>query len=191
MQQEDTAQTPNMEAQEMPNIPALFAAIKQLDAAIADLQVQRQSAARELAQALQTANQLAAALNIGQEGAAFSEAQPTMRAPIATPSVSKVAPKYRDPVTGQTWTGRGKPPAWIAGKDREQFLIAENAGGEATNVEEGGALSGAEENYAPTSDEHAVEPVSSTSEDSFIPSGQPGLQTPNFDLSPVDDELPI
>jgi len=36
------------------------------------------------------------------------------------------APKYRDPATGKTWTGRGKPPNWIAGaKDRGQFLIAD------------------------------------------------------------------
>lgn len=34
-----------------------------------------------------------------------------------------VAPKYRDPQTGVTWTGRGKAPTWIAGKDREAFLI--------------------------------------------------------------------
>jgi DNA-binding protein H-NS len=37
---------------------------------------------------------------------------------------SKVAAKYRDPATGQTWTGRGKAPKWIDGKNREQFLIA-------------------------------------------------------------------
>jgi len=36
----------------------------------------------------------------------------------------KVAPKYRDPSTGQTWTGRGKAPKWIDGKDRSQFVIA-------------------------------------------------------------------
>lgn len=36
---------------------------------------------------------------------------------------AKVAPKYRDIATGATWTGRGKPPAWIAGKDRAQYLI--------------------------------------------------------------------
>jgi DNA-binding protein H-NS len=35
----------------------------------------------------------------------------------------KVLPKYRDSSTGQTWTGRGKPPVWIAGKDRTPFLI--------------------------------------------------------------------
>ena len=39
-------------------------------------------------------------------------------------SASKVAAKYRDPATGQTWTGRGKAPKWIDGKDRAQFLIA-------------------------------------------------------------------
>jgi DNA-binding protein H-NS len=34
-----------------------------------------------------------------------------------------VAHNYRDPVTGQTWTGRGKTPKWIEGKDRTQFVI--------------------------------------------------------------------
>lgn len=37
-------------------------------------------------------------------------------------------PKYRDPASGKTWTGNGKPPAWIAGAaDRSSFLI-ETAG---------------------------------------------------------------
>lgn len=36
---------------------------------------------------------------------------------------SKVAAKYRDPATGQTWTGRGKAPKWIQGQDRAQFAI--------------------------------------------------------------------
>lgn len=35
----------------------------------------------------------------------------------------KVPPKYRDPVSGKTWSGRGKPPRWIADQDRERFLI--------------------------------------------------------------------
>jgi DNA-binding protein H-NS len=26
--------------------------------------------------------------------------------------------------SGSTWSGRGKPPRWIAGQDREKFLIA-------------------------------------------------------------------
>lgn len=39
-----------------------------------------------------------------------------------------VAPKYRDPATGQTWTGRGKSPTWMtaklaAGATKAQFAI--------------------------------------------------------------------
>lgn len=36
----------------------------------------------------------------------------------------KVAPKYRDPATGKTWTGRGRAPTWLEGKDKSKFLIA-------------------------------------------------------------------
>lgn len=36
---------------------------------------------------------------------------------------TKVAPKYRDPATGQTWTGRGKAPKWIQNQDRAKFAI--------------------------------------------------------------------
>lgn len=32
-------------------------------------------------------------------------------------------PKYRDPKTGATWSGRGREPAWIKGKRRDRFLI--------------------------------------------------------------------
>jgi len=40
-------------------------------------------------------------------------------------SYRKVPPKYRNPQTDELWTGRGKAPLWIAGKDRELFLIKE------------------------------------------------------------------
>lgn len=36
---------------------------------------------------------------------------------------SKVAPKYRDHITGATWTGRGIAPKWLAGKNKEDYLI--------------------------------------------------------------------
>lgn len=40
-----------------------------------------------------------------------------------------VPPKYRDPKTGATWTGRGLAPAWIASaKDKSKFLIESPAG---------------------------------------------------------------
>ncbi|NLD67768.1 MAG: H-NS histone family protein [Limnobacter sp.] len=39
-----------------------------------------------------------------------------------------VPPKYRDPETGATWSGRGRTPRWIvdaeqSGKDRSSFAI--------------------------------------------------------------------
>jgi DNA-binding protein H-NS len=39
-----------------------------------------------------------------------------------------VAPKYRHPASGATWTGRGKAPLWVVeaeknGQPRQQFLI--------------------------------------------------------------------
>lgn len=34
-----------------------------------------------------------------------------------------VAPKYRNPATGETWTGRGKAPKWIADQERTQYII--------------------------------------------------------------------
>lgn len=36
--------------------------------------------------------------------------------------VNVVAPKYMDPKTGATWSGRGRAPVWI-GKNRDRFLI--------------------------------------------------------------------
>lgn len=38
-------------------------------------------------------------------------------------------PKYRNPETGQEWTGHGKAPKWIGGKDRDQFLISKEGQG--------------------------------------------------------------
>jgi DNA-binding protein H-NS len=42
--------------------------------------------------------------------------------------VKKVAAKYRDPATGQTWTGRGLKPKWLTaalstGKQLSDFAI--------------------------------------------------------------------
>jgi len=37
---------------------------------------------------------------------------------------TQVAPLYRDPATGATWSGRGTEPAWIKGRDRQAFKVA-------------------------------------------------------------------
>ncbi|WP_423396570.1 H-NS family nucleoid-associated regulatory protein [Burkholderia sp. LMG 21824] len=36
-----------------------------------------------------------------------------------------VSPKYRDPISGALWSGRGREPLWIAGRERDKFLIDE------------------------------------------------------------------
>ncbi len=45
-------------------------------------------------------------------------------AKAARAQVHHVAPKYADPKSGATWTGRGRAPLWIRDvKDRSKFLI--------------------------------------------------------------------
>ena len=63
-----------------------------------------------------------------------SAAQPAIAAkkPATTGNYVKgpQAPKYRDPKSGATWSGRGPAPAWLAGaKDRSKFLIVAAAEG--------------------------------------------------------------
>ena len=77
---------------------------------------------KELSEAIQKAKELVAEFGLTVQdifpagrGAAKSAGKST---------VNKVALKYRDPATGQTWTGRGKAPKWIDGQDRNKFLIA-------------------------------------------------------------------
>ncbi len=55
-------------------------------------------------------------------GLTVQDVFPAGRARSAS-SGTKVAPKYRDPATGLTWTGRGKAPKWIQNQDRAQFAI--------------------------------------------------------------------
>jgi DNA-binding protein H-NS len=31
--------------------------------------------------------------------------------------------KYRNPETGETWCGRGRPPRWLAGQNRDDYLV--------------------------------------------------------------------
>ena len=85
---------------------ALLAQRTQLDAAIA------QARKEESQEALKKVHEL-----VAEFGFTTQQVFPWK------PAVKKVTPKYRDEKSGATWTGRGKPPAWIAGKNREDFLI--------------------------------------------------------------------
>ena len=74
---------------------------------------------REIADAVNRARQI-----VAEYGLTEKDVFPAGRRSPVTRATSKVAPKYRDPATGQTWTGRGKPPKWIEGRDRLGFWIA-------------------------------------------------------------------
>ena len=68
----------------------------------------------------------AADLGLGR-GTAKAARRPQAKSSKKTSTTIGVA-KYRDPKTGKTWTGRGKPPAWIAGaKNRDAYLIGEQS----------------------------------------------------------------
>ena len=53
----------------------------------------------------------------------------------AVTKVDALAAKYRDPNTGNTWSGHGRAPSWIAGaKDRSKFLIERSVAASASKV---------------------------------------------------------
>lgn len=81
-----------------------------------DLQI-KEARAAEVKGALATIHQLIADFGLSQ-----NDIFPAARSANANKGRT-VAPKYRDPATGSTWTGRGKAPTWIAGKDRAEFEI--------------------------------------------------------------------
>lgn len=48
----------------------------------------------------------------------------TAKSNVAAEEKTALPPKYMDPKTGATWSGRGRAPAWL-GKNRNKFLIPE------------------------------------------------------------------
>lgn len=36
-----------------------------------------------------------------------------------------ISAKYRDPDSGSTWSGRGRAPRWLGGRNKSDFLIKE------------------------------------------------------------------
>jgi len=52
--------------------------------------------------------------------------RPTGNAAAVAKVKSALPPKYLDPKTGKTWSGRGRAPAWL-GKNPKRFLIAQEA----------------------------------------------------------------
>ncbi|SIT67114.1 DNA-binding protein H-NS [Burkholderia sp. b13] len=95
-----------------------MATYKELQAQLATLIEQAEAAKlQEREAALAQARDLVATYEL-TEKEVFGQAK--RGGPRAHPGAQ---PKYRDPQTGATWSGRGRAPAWINGKNRNRFLI--------------------------------------------------------------------
>ncbi|MFO1274097.1 MAG: H-NS histone family protein [Rubrivivax sp.] len=87
----------------MPTLSELLAQKAALEKQIAEQQREERAAAIAQVKALMSQYGLTLA-DIGASGA---------RAPARAGGGAKVAPKYRDPATGATWSGRGLQPKWL------------------------------------------------------------------------------
>lgn len=112
-------------------IQSQIAAIQaEAQAKVAELQKQAAEARKEaMANAIRDVKALMAQhdLTLADLGGAAGKA-PKAKKAGSSDNRASVAPKYRDNATGDTWTGRGKPKAWLvaklaAGATKEQFLI--------------------------------------------------------------------
>lgn len=102
----------------MPTLQELLAQKAALDKQIAETQRQERSDAIAKVKSLMAEYGLSAADIAGKVA-------PAPKAPSAG---KKVAPKYRNPSTGETWTGRGLQPNWLksalaTGKKLSDFAL--------------------------------------------------------------------
>jgi DNA-binding protein H-NS len=92
----------------------------ELKAQIARLQAQADEARRtELGNVIEEIRGKITEYGLTAQDLGFAVAARRGRPPKKAP----LPPKYQDPKSGNTWSGRGKPPKWISGKNRERFLI--------------------------------------------------------------------
>ena len=91
----------------MSNYQELLARKRELDKSI------EQARRAESTQALETIKELIATFGF--------TAQQVF--PYQSPEKKKAPAKYYDPESGNSWTGRGKLPKWLEGKDRSLYEI--------------------------------------------------------------------
>lgn len=85
------------------------------------LKVERAKAISSIKRAMAEFNVTIDELTAGTRG--FGKPQKTDATKVLRKVRVATPPKYLDPKTGKTWSGRGKPPNWIAKGKRESFLI--------------------------------------------------------------------
>ncbi|MEX3853445.1 DNA-binding protein H-NS [Paraburkholderia youngii] len=97
-----------------------MASYKQLTAQLEKLHKEVAAARdKEVAQAIADIKQKIAEYDLTAEELGFTSAASKPRRKSSATAVAK----YRNPKTGETWSGRGRSPAWLVGKNRERFLI--------------------------------------------------------------------
>ena len=114
----------------MSTLTELQQQINQAEAKVNELREQlAQQKNNERAQAISSAKELIKTFQLTAADLGFSgkKASPRKQTVNADKRMT-VAPKYRDPATGKTWTGRGKTPGWMtrelsAGRSKQDFLI--------------------------------------------------------------------
>ena len=99
----------------MSKLDELLEQQKQIQEEIEQLRKEERSEAIKQIKALVDKYQIKSSSIFGRKAANSGEESSTPRA--------KLPPKYRDPETGKTWTGQGREPSWLKGKNREEYLI--------------------------------------------------------------------
>lgn len=89
---------------------------------IDELLAQKEAIEQQI-KALRKSERLEAISKVREVIAAFDISAEELFGRKAKASRGKVAPKYRDPVSGKTWTGRGRAPRWLDGRNPGDFLI--------------------------------------------------------------------
>ncbi len=106
-------------------------AIEHMATSLGDLIAQKDALDRQIreAQAAVKADAIARVRSLmAEHGLTAADLVAPSKAKQGIKAGSKVAPKYRDPASGATWTGRGLKPKWLAaaigdGKSAEDFRI--------------------------------------------------------------------
>ncbi|WP_428827029.1 H-NS family nucleoid-associated regulatory protein [Azonexus sp. IMCC34842] len=93
-----------------------MATYAEIQAQIVELQAQAEKARKEeLTSAIAQVKAL-----MDQHGITIEDLQGVTKKSRKT---SPIKAKYRDPVSGNEWTGRGRSPKWLEGKNKDDFAV--------------------------------------------------------------------